>query len=265
MTIAQATSSVVVLLVAAIWGSAIFERYLMRMPNVHSSMRVALSRIMRAVLVLVAVLISLSAVGINLTVLSVFGGALGVGLGFGLQKIASNYVSGFIILFDRSLEIGDMIEVDQYYGEVTQINTRFSVLKGLDGVESVIPNEMLVSGAVKNHSLSDQHVWVHTDVSVGYQTDVEPLLGLLEDVVSQVPRVSRIYRPIAYLYNFGADGLELRIGFYHSDPENGSWAVRSDVNRAIWRTLKEQNVEIPYPQRVIRMMNDRPSEMDQAL
>lgn len=260
MAIAQAIVSVVVLLLVALWGAAIVEQRLMRMESFHSSFRVVLARLVRALLVLVAVLFSLSVVGIDLTVLSVFGGALGVGLGFGLQKIASNYISGFIILIDRSLEIGDMIEVGQHYGEVTRINTRYSILRGLDGVESVIPNEMLVSGAVKNYSLTDRNIWIYVDVTVSYQTDVEPLLKLLEDVVSKVPRVSSISSPSAYLFNFGADGLELRIGYYISDPENGSWTVRSNVNRAIWKTLQEHQVEIPYPQRVIRFLNEPPTQ-----
>jgi len=196
-------------------------------------------------------------VGIDLTVLSVFGGALGVGLGFGLQKIASNYVSGFIILLDRSVTINDLITVDKYYGRVTQISTRYTVLRGLDGIDSIIPNEVLVSSPVQNHSLSMRAVRLTTDVTVGYQTDIEFLLPILEQTTASVPRVSKVDLPKAYLMKFGADGLELRVGFWLLDPENGSSDVLSDINRAIWKALQEHHVEVPPPQRVIRMIDER--------
>ncbi|HEU5434932.1 MAG TPA: mechanosensitive ion channel domain-containing protein, partial [Telluria sp.] len=157
-TILQAVASVVVLLMLALWAGAALEERLMGVDGMHSSLRVVMARMSRAVLIVVAVLVSLSLVGIDLTVLSVFGGALGVGLGLGLQKIASNYVSGFVILLERSLSIGDMITVDKYTGKVSNINTRYTVLQGLDGIETVIPNEMLISGPVRNESLSNRTI-----------------------------------------------------------------------------------------------------------
>lgn len=253
MAVGQGMLSVVFSLFLALWAASIFEQRLMRMENVHTSLQVVFARMLRSALVLAAVLFSFSVVGVDLTVFSVFGGALGVGLGFGFQKIASNYLSGFIILIDRSLEIGDVIEVEQYRGQITKINTRYTVLKGLDGIEAILPNEMLVVGAVKNYSLTDPYIWLATEVSVGYETDIEPLLVKLANAVSQAEGVSPISHPTAYLYAFGADGLDLRIGYYISDPENGSWTTRSNVNRVIWKTLQELNVEIPYPQRVLRM------------
>jgi small-conductance mechanosensitive channel len=257
LSMLQVLASVVVTLLLALWGSALLEERLMRLEDVHTSFRVVLARTTRALLILIAILVSLSMVGIDLTVLSVFGGALGVGLGFGMQKIASNYVSGFIILLDRSLTIDDMITVDKYYGRVTQINTRYTVLRGLDGVESIIPNEMLVSSPVQNHSLTDRDVWLSTDVTVGYQTDIESLFGILEQATASVPRVSRDTPPKAFLMKFGADGLELRVGFWIIDPENGRTSVLSDINRAIWKALQHHHIEVPFPQRVIRMIDDR--------
>ncbi|MEA5096907.1 MAG: mechanosensitive ion channel [Burkholderiaceae bacterium] len=254
----QAAASVVVTILLALWGAAILEQRLMLIEDMHLSFRVVLSRLLRALLIVIAVLVSLSLVGIDLTVLSVFGGALGVGLGFGMQKIASNYVSGFIILFDRSLAIGDMIAVDKYSGRVTQIDTRFTVLRGLDGVESIIPNEMLVSNAVQNHSYSDPHIWVSTDVSVGYDTDIEQLLPILEQTAAGVERVSTDRPPVATLVKFGADGLDLRVGFWIGDPEKGTGNVLSDVNRAIWKVLQQRQVDVPYPQRVVRVLNEPP-------
>ncbi|MFZ6772786.1 mechanosensitive ion channel family protein [Undibacterium sp. SXout7W] len=253
--ILQATVSVIVTLVVAMWASAALEARLMLLPNMHSSLKVVLSRVGRALLILLAILISLSIVGIDLTVLSVFGGALGVGLGFGLQKITSSYVSGFIILLDRSMSIGDMISVDKFNGRVTQINTRYTVLQGLDGGESVIPNEMLVSSPVQNYSLTDRTVAMSTDLTVGYQTDIEHLLPLLAATVATVERVATTPAPSAFLMKFGADGLELRVGFWIVDPENGKTNVLSAVNRALWQVLQEHEINLPYAQRVVTLLH----------
>lgn len=255
LEIVQALISVVITVLLALWASAALEKRLMKMNSIHSSLRLVLGRLGRSLLILCAVLISLSLVGIDLTVLSVFGGALGVGLGFGLQKIASNYVAGFIILFDRSITIDDLITVDKYNGKVSQINTRFTILKGLDGVESIIPNEMLVSSPVQNSSLTDPAVWMSTDICVGYKTDIEALIPQLIEVTSQVERVSKKSPPSASLMNLGANGLELRIGFWINDPENGKTGALSSVNRAIWKLLQEQKIEVPYPQTEIRLLN----------
>lgn len=181
-----------------------------------------------------------------------------MGLGLGLQKIASNYVSGFIILLDRSLAIDDLITVDKYNGKVSRISTRYTVLKGLDGVESIIPNEMLISSPVQNLSLTDRAIWMSTDVAVAYDTDIEGLLPQLEDVVKTVDRVSKDLKTSANLVNFGQYGLELRIGFWILDPENGKLGVLSQVNRAIWKLLQDKAIQVPYPQYEIRMLNSEP-------
>ncbi|HEV7617345.1 MAG TPA: mechanosensitive ion channel domain-containing protein [Burkholderiaceae bacterium] len=264
LTIVQAVGSVIVTLVLALWGGAVLEERLMRLNTVHSSLRAVIARIGRASLILVAVLLSLALVGIDLTVLSVFGGALGVGLGLGLQKIVSSYVSGFVILLERSLAIGDMVTVDKYSGKVTQINTRYTILQGLDGVETVVPNEMLVSGPVQNYSLTDRSLRLATHVTVGYETDLDQVLTLLEEAAANVERVSREPAPQAFLLKFGADGLELEVGFWIADPENGRVGVLSEVNRAIWRGLQTHQINVPYPQREIRLINDRDRNEDKV-
>jgi small-conductance mechanosensitive channel len=256
--ILQGIVSVVVTLVLAMWAGASLEERLMGVDTLSSSVRVVLARIARALLIVVALLFSLNLVGIDLTVLSVFGGALGVGLGLGLQKIASNYVSGFIILLDRSLQIGDMITVDKFSGRVARINTRYTVLQGLDGVESVVPNEMFVSNAVLNTTLSNKEVWLGTKVLVSYDTDLDFALALLEKAAASVPRVLQSRPPGASLLAFGADGLELQVGFWIGDPENGRGGVTSDVNRAIWKALKEHEVLVPYPLREMRIIGAPP-------
>ena len=259
--ILQGVVSVALTVLVALWAGAALENRLMKVSSLHSSLRLVLGRLARGLLILFAVLVSMSLVGIDLTVLSVFGGALGVGLGLGLQKIASNYVSGFIILLDRSLSIDDLITVDKYSGKVSRINTRYTVLKGLDGVESIIPNEMLVSSPVQNLSLTDRAVWMSTDISVAYDTDIEALFPALIEAVKTVPRISVDSEPSANLVSFGQSGLDIKIGFWIVDPENGKLAVMSGVNRAIWKLLKELQVVLPYPQREVRILNaDVPTE-----
>ncbi len=255
LDILQTIASVTITVIVAMWASAALEARLMLLPQLNSSLKVVFSRLGRAILILLAILLSLSMVGIDLTVLSVFGGALGVGLGLGLQKITSSYISGFIILLDGSISIGDMISVEKFNGEVTDIKTRYTVLKGFDGGEAIIPNEMLVSNPVQNYSLTDRSVVMTTDLTVAYKTDLETLLPLLVQATASVDRVSKENEPSAYLIKFGADGLELRVGFWIADPENGRTNILSEVNRAIWRTLQLHAIELPYPQRAITVNN----------
>lgn len=261
LVIVQASVSVIVTLVLALWIGALVETRLMVLDTMHSSLRAVLVRTIRAVLVLVAVLLSLSLVGIDLTVLSVFGGALGVGLGLGLQKIVSSYFSGFVILLERSLALGDVVKVEQFQGKVSRINARYTVLQGLDGVETVVPNEMLVAHAVQNNSLSDRRVRLSTHLTVGYETDIEILMPLLASTVAMVPRVSQHSAPQCLLLKFGVDGLELEIGFWMDDHEIGRNNLISEVNQALWRVLKRQKIAIPYPQRDARMVGGAPNEV----
>jgi small-conductance mechanosensitive channel len=245
--ILQGAASVAVMLMLALWAGTALEERLMGVQALHSSLRVALARLGRAVLIVGAVLLSLSLVGIDLTVLSVFGGALGVGLGLGMQRIASNYVSGFIILLDRSLSIGDMISVDKYAGKVTQINTRYTVLQGLDGVESVLPNEMLVSGPVLNQSLSSRAVRAATRVTVAYGSDLDVVMPLLAEQAAASPRVLGQPAPGVSLSRFAPDGYELELGFWIGDPENGQGGVVSDVNKRIYALVQAGTIKLGYP------------------
>jgi small-conductance mechanosensitive channel len=245
--------SVALTVVAALWAGSVIESRLIEATSIAPNSRVVLSRISKALLTLVAVLVALSMVGIDLTVLSVFGGALGVGLGLGLQRIASNYVSGFIILFDRSLSIGDMITVDKYYGAVTQINTRYTVMKALDGTETIVPNEMLVSSPVVNHSYSDRRVRVAVKVSIAYHSNVDLALAILTEAARAQPRVLAEPQPSSFVTGLGADGIDLEVGFWIRDPEEGTLAVRSEIARTLLRRFREEAIEIPYPQRDIRI------------
>jgi small-conductance mechanosensitive channel len=206
-------------------------------------------------------LMALSAVGIDLTALSVLGGALGVGIGLGLQKLAANYVSGFVILAERSLRIGDIVNVGGFEGAITDITTRYTVIRAPSGRESIVPNETLITTAVQNLSLADRRVLLSTLVSVDYDTDVERLRAQLVETVSGVPRVLADPGPAVQLSNFGADGLEVTVLFWIDDPENGQGNVRSEVNLAILALLRREGVGIPYPQRVVRFQGALQAEV----
>jgi small-conductance mechanosensitive channel len=251
----QAVISIAVLMILALWAGAALEERLMGVQALHSSLRVALARVSRAVLIVGAVLLSLSQAGLDLTVLSVFGGALGVGLGLGLQRIASNYVSGFIILLERSLSIGDMISVDKYSGKVTQINTRYTVLQGLDGVETVLPNEMLISGPVLNQTLSLRAVRASTKLTVAYGSDLDTVMPLLVAQAVGTPRVLEAPAPGISLSRFAPEGYELDLGFWIGDPENGQGGVVSDINKKIYALVQSGDVKLGIPALDTRLLD----------
>ena len=241
----------VLVMVVALWISSLIEAKLMRNDSMDLSMRKILSNVIRSLLLFVGLMFALSAAGIDLTALGVLGGALGVGLGFGLQKLAANYVSGFVILAERSLRIGDMVKVDGFEGKVTDINTRYTVIRSLSGREAIVPNEMLLTQRVENSTLADPRVLLSTLVQVDYGCDVDAVIRELTATIVALPRVLSDPGPAVQLNQFAADGLELNVLFWIRDPENGSGSARSEVNLAILRRLRELGVEIPYPQRVV--------------
>jgi small-conductance mechanosensitive channel len=179
-----------------------------------------------------------------------------VGIGFGLQKVASNYISGFIILLDRSVRIGDLVTVDNKYGEVSQINTRYTLLRALDGTESIVPNEMLISQTVVNHSLSAPNVRVAIPMQVAYDTDLEQAEALMLEAGRSHPRVildETDSSPRVFLKEFADSGVNLELAVWIRDAEEGQNNLRSDINWAIWRRFKAAKIEIPFPQRVVHM------------
>jgi small-conductance mechanosensitive channel len=243
--------SAAVVLVGVLWLSATIEGRLLAAQGVNLSVRKIAANATRAGLLLVGLLIALSAAGIPLAALSVLGGAIGVGLGFGLQKLAANYVSGFVILAERSLRIGDLVKVDNFEGRITDITTRYTVIRAGDGRESIVPNELLITQRVESSTFADPKVSVSTVLQVAYGTDLTALMPALREAMSGVPRVLQDPAPGVALTNFAPDGLELSLSFWLADPENGTGNVRSDVNLTVLRTLNERGVEIPFPQRVV--------------
>jgi small-conductance mechanosensitive channel len=238
-------------IVLSLWFSAVIERRLLSDAVSDLSLRKVAGNALRVVLLIVGLLFALSALGVDLTALSVLGGALGVGLGFGLQKLAANYVSGFVILIERSLRIGDNVKVDGFEGKVTDIKTRYTMIRSVNGREAIVPNEKLITERVENLSLSDPKVLVVTNITVGYQSDVALVQKILCDSAISSDRVLKEPAPVAHLAQFATDGLEFSLCFWICDPENGQLNVKSEVHIAILAALRAANIEIPYPQRVV--------------
>lgn len=258
--ILHALLTVLMTVVAALWIGGVIEARLARTRDVDASLRLVLVRLSKALLVAVAILVSLPLVGLDLTTLSVFGGALGVGLGFGLQKIASNYVSGFILLLDHSIRPGNMVKLDQHAGEVTEMTTRYTVLRGLNGVEAIVPNDVLISSVVQNQTFTNPKVRHALQLQVGYGSDVEQAMRILEAAAQDHPRVLTDPPPRAFLESFADSGLNLELGFWIADPQEGTLGIRSDVNLAVWRAFKAAGIEIPYPQREVRLLGPGPEK-----
>lgn len=244
-----------VIMVGALWLSKLIEKRVMKLSDVDLSLRIVFTKLARTLLMVVGVMVALPIVGIDLTVLSVFGGALGVGLGFGLQKIASNYVSGFIILLDRSIRIGDRLMVDNRVGYVSKITSRFVVLKSADGSEILVPNEALIANTVINQSYTDNALWISLPVQVSYETNLEEALALLRQAAAH-PRVKTDPGPAAFVTGFADSGINLELGIWVRDPENGMLSLRSDINLRIWKLFAEHGIQIPYPQREVRVVGD---------
>ncbi|WP_349742971.1 mechanosensitive ion channel family protein [Roseateles cavernae] len=247
----EGSLSAVLVMVLALWVSSVIEARLLRNVTTDLSLRKIGVNLTRSLLIFVGLLLALTAAGIDLTALGVLGGAIGVGIGLGLQKLAANYVSGFVILAERSLRIGDMVMVDGFEGRISDIKTRYTVIRALNGRESVVPNEMLITQRVENSSLADPRVSVVTTVQVAYGTDVETLMPRMVEEIMKVPRVLHDPAPGVLLREFAADGLTLQIGFWIEDPHNGQLGVRSQVNLAILRLFDALGIEIPFPQRVV--------------
>ncbi|MBK6652239.1 MAG: mechanosensitive ion channel [Betaproteobacteria bacterium] len=247
--------SCVLMLVVTLWVSNVIEKRVLNVAVNDLSMRKVANNAVRAVLLLLGLLLAMSAVGIDLTALSVLGGAVGVGLAFGLQKLAANYVSGFVILLERSLRIGDMVKVDSFEGRITDIKTRYTLIRASNGRESVVPNEKMLTERVENLSLADPNIAVNTTIVVGYDSDVGQVQAILCAAAAGHARVLKDPAPNALLSSFAADGLEFTLVFWINDPVNGLQNVRSDIHIAMLQGLRAAGVDIPYPQRVIRMVS----------
>jgi small-conductance mechanosensitive channel len=238
-----------VLLSLAVWIAGIIETQLQKAEHVSPGMQVGLAKVSKVLLTGLAVVIGLNAVGIDLTAFAVFGGALGVGLGFGLQRIASNFISGFILLMDRSIRPGDVITVGNSFGWVQSLRARYVVVRNRDGVDTLIPNESLITSEVVNWSYSDRKVRVRLPVQISYEDDPEQAMALMLAAAQKCDRVLPEPAPVCRFMEFADSGLKLELRFWLNDPEDGVGNARSTINLAIWKAFQETGIRFPYPQR----------------
>ena len=252
-TILEGLASAGLVLMIALWISATLEKRVLAEAVQDLSMRKVASNAMRAFLLLIGLLFALSAVGVDLTALSVLGGALGVGLGFGLQKLAANYVSGFVILLERSMRIGDNVKVDNFEGRITDIKTRYTLIRAGNGREAIVPNESLITNRVENLTQADRKFNITTNIVVGHGSEVAKVQEILCAAARDHARVMNDPAPVVYLLNFTPDGLEFSLNFWVADPDKGQANVRSDINIAILEGLRSAGVELAGPRRMLRI------------
>ncbi|MCW8836548.1 MAG: mechanosensitive ion channel [Rhodospirillales bacterium] len=260
----------VLILGLLLWGastvSRLVEQRIRHVPNLSPSVQVLFAKLTKIVLIAVAILIGLNTVGIDLTALAVFSGAVGVGIGFGLQKVVSNLMSGVILLLDKSIKPGDVIAVSGTYGWISSLGARYVSVVTRDGIEHLIPNEELITQRVENWSFTDQLVRLRVPVGVSYKADVHKAMALCVEAASDVKRVSATREPKCLLRGFGDSSVDLEIRFWISDPSNGVSNVKSEVLLNVWEKFRENDIEIPFPQRDIHIHQAdpgmRPSGMD---
>ena len=255
-TLIEGGLTATVVLILTLWlSSALESRLLKNATGSDLSLRKAMSNAATALLLFVGILLALSSAGIDLTALSVMGGAIGVGVGLGLQKLAANYVSGFVILTERSMRIGDNVRVDDFEGRITDIKARYTVIRSVTGRESIVPNEMLITNRVENLTLADSKVWQSVHMSVGYDSDVSQVMALLLEACAEQASVLQEPLPTVALSAFGADGLDFTLGYWLNEEEGNLLNVKSLIHIGILQRLRANEIDIPYPQRVVRMVS----------
>jgi small-conductance mechanosensitive channel len=238
----------------ALYLSRVTESRVLASEHMEMTTRVVITKVVRIAMLFLAIFIALPMAGIDVTTLSIFSGALGVGLGFGLQKIASNYVSGFIVLIDRSLRIGDVVTVDNRRGEVKAIESRYTVIKGADGVESIIPNEKMITEIVNHHTYSDPRVSLVMTVTVSYESNVERACELLAQLARKHKRVIDEPAAVARVKQLSDHGVELELTVWISDPAVGEGDLKSELLKDVLKAYRAESIEIPYPRREVRMI-----------
>jgi small-conductance mechanosensitive channel len=248
LLVLQALLTVIVTIFIALWLSRVLENKLMRADQLNVNLRVVIGKLIRIILLFIATLVALSAVGLDITLLSVFGGALGVGLGFGLQRIASNYVSGFIILLDKSMQIGDMITVDKHYGVIQEMRSRYMVLGKFDGTNVIIPNETLITSAVINHSLTEHKGRVQVQVFIAFDSPLEKAMQLIRDIASKQARVLQTPAPVVLVRGFVENGVELVLQVWVADPEKPAAPLQSALYLEVWKAFAANTIKLAKPE-----------------
>ena len=255
---------VAVLLSGAIWVATLISKFidtwLSRSGDLTPSAQVLVSKLASIALIVVAVVIVLSSVGIDLSALTIFGGAIGVGLGFGLQKIVANFISGIILLVDKSVKPGDLVTIGDNFGRVSTMNIRYITVAAGDGREFLIPNEDLITQKVVNWTYRDRNTLVEVKFGTNYDADPKLVCKLACEIAAKTPRVIDIKPPFCILTEFADYGMKYSLTFWINDPEAGMGNVRSDVMMALWDAFKREGIRVPYPVRDIRVRGTLPME-----
>lgn len=238
----------VLLWIAGLFGSFV-DRWLKRTPDITPSFQVLIGKLVKVLLFALAAVVTVAAVGVDITALAVFSGAIGLGLGFGLQKIVSNLFAGIIILADKSIKPGDVIQIGDTVGRIRNLRARFASAITRDGREFLIPNEDLITEKVVNWTYSDALVRLEVTFGVSYDSDPHAVGELAKTAASKVARVCETPRPVCILKAFGESSLDFGLRFWIVDPANGLSNVRGEVLLACWDAFKANGVEIPYPRR----------------
>jgi small-conductance mechanosensitive channel len=247
--VVRSTFALAVLLSIAFYLASLIESRIRTSQTLSPTVQVLFTKSLKTVLVSLAVIVAINSVGVDLTGLAVLGGLLGVGIGFGLQKIVSNLISGVILLIDKSIKPGDIISVSGTYGWVTALGGRYVSVVTRDGVEHLIPNETLISERVENWTHTQRRTRLKLDVGVHYESDLKEVLAICEDAARATARVLPEPEPKCLFIEFGDSALKLQLRFWIGDAQNGVQNVKSDVLIEIWQRFKQHGVRVPYPQR----------------
>ena len=265
LSVLQSGALLIIFIWLAMLASSFITSILAKNEDISPSVKVLLSKVLRFILLCLAVIFSLSAVGIDFTALAVFSGAVGIGIGLGLQKIVSNFLSGIILLLDKSIKPGDVIEIDTVsgstYGWVQHLGARYTAVKTRDGTETLIPNEVFIDSPVTNWTHTNKFVRRKLPIGVSYDTDVEKAIELCLKSVEEMPRVLNVPKAVCLVKGFGDSSVNLELRFWINDPEGGVSNVSSKVYLEIWKLFRAENIEIPFPQRDLNIRSSIPLEI----
>ncbi len=263
--IIKAVLSLAVLLWVASFASRLFEQRIQKVHRLTPSVQVLMAKLLKLVLLSVAVLFALSTIGVDLTALAVFGGAVGVGIGLGLQRIVANLISGVILLLDRSIKPGDVIAIGETFGWIQSLGARYTAVRTRDGTEFLIPNEDLITTQVENWSHSDVKLRLKIPVGISYNCDPHFAIKLCNEAAAKCQRVLENPGPNTLFRGFGDNSVDLEIRFWIDDPQNGRGNIISEILLNVWDAFKEHDIEIPFPQRDLHLRSgDAPIKIEMS-
>jgi small-conductance mechanosensitive channel len=248
-------SSIFIFIWLALFVARLIDVRLKKIDAITPSAQVLITKVVKIVFVSLAFLIALNSTGIDLTALAVFGGALGVGLGFGLQKVVSNFISGMILLLDHSIKPGDVVQIQDTYGSINALNARYTSVITRDGTEYLIPNEDMITQQVINWSHTNSNIRRRIPVCVAYDSDVEKVMDILVKAAQKNNRVLKNPEPQSRLIGFGENGINLELRMWINDPQNGVRNIASEVLLEILKEFRSEGISLPFPQRVVHLVN----------